>query len=326
MGVDIVTWRSRVGYFSGHTSRRGKFTIPAILVRGQIARATLRLTLLAFTLLVVAGDIESHPGPNGGERGTSKGYTQSQLPFRDNANAERRVTRNSPFAEARSGHKEPDKLDRILDRLDGIGQQMFDIDQKLDREIKLVNERLDVYDDRCAELESQNAVLFDKLSHLEDQSRRDNLIFWGVPEKEGAESWSDCEQTVRSILCDTFKIDSADNDSVVSIERAHRLNGTGHGGKPRGIIVKFGRFKHKQQVTEKARQSKSPDISIRVCDDNSASVRATRNKLRPHIVRMRADYPDKKVFLRYDKLVVDQTVYVPDGDDIQELGRGGRRR
>jgi hypothetical protein len=34
---------------------------------------------------------------------------------------------------------------------------------------------------------------------------------------------------------------------IVSIESAHCLNGTGHGGKPRAIIVKFGRFE--QQVT-----------------------------------------------------------------------------
>jgi hypothetical protein len=86
------------------------------------------------------------------------------------------------------------------------------IDLKLEREIKLVNERLDRCDDRCGDLQAKNSALFEKLSRLEDQSRRDNLIFWGVPEKDGTETWNDCEQTVRSILSDTFKVDSADND------------------------------------------------------------------------------------------------------------------
>jgi hypothetical protein len=85
----------------------------------------------------------------------------------------RRVTRNSSYAEGRSGLQDADKFDRILDRLDGIGQQIFDIDLKLEREIKLVNERLDHCDDRCGDLQAQNSALFEKLSRLEDQSRRE---------------------------------------------------------------------------------------------------------------------------------------------------------
>jgi hypothetical protein len=70
MGIDTETWRGRIGCFSGH-SARDKFIVPAILVRGPLVRATLPIAVLVFTLLVVAGDVERHPGPPKGAKAKS---------------------------------------------------------------------------------------------------------------------------------------------------------------------------------------------------------------------------------------------------------------
>ena len=46
----------------------------------------------------------------------------------------------------------------------------------------------------------ENANLKQRVRKLEDQSRRDNLVFHGITEKEGAnESWDDCEISVKRV-------------------------------------------------------------------------------------------------------------------------------
>jgi hypothetical protein len=143
------------------------------------------MTLLVFTLRVVAGDVERHTGPIRGASGTTNGYTQSQVSFPDNENAERRVTRNSSFSEVSIGLQEANKIDRILDRLDGIGQHIFYIDTKFEREIKLVNERLDGCDNCCAELQAQNYVLFEKMARFQDESRKKHPHISGCTSEKG---------------------------------------------------------------------------------------------------------------------------------------------
>jgi hypothetical protein len=71
---------------------------------GDVSNVTYCIPMYArlFTLLVVAGDVESNPGPTGRGTSSTRGYTQSQLSFRDKK-------------------REEHKFDRILDRLDGIG-------------------------------------------------------------------------------------------------------------------------------------------------------------------------------------------------------------
>ena len=58
--------------------------------------------------------------------------------------------------------------------------------------------------------------LQDKISEMEDRSRRDNISVDGVTEEKG-EAWEDCEIKVLEILRDKFEIED------VTIERAHRL-------------------------------------------------------------------------------------------------------
>ena len=97
--------------------------------------------------------------------------------------------------------------------------------------------------------------------HLEDQSRRDNLIFYGIPESvDGKETWEESENLVRNVMKDTLKVESADMEGNlgIEIERAHRLPRS-HGrhgqqvtteNQPRPIIVKFSRWKHRQKILE----------------------------------------------------------------------------
>jgi regulator of replication initiation timing len=82
-----------------------------------------------------------------------------------------------------------------------------------------------------SELHRTVDALKNKLVNLELQSRRDNLIFSGVPEKK-SESWRDCAEAVQKILKDNFDLVN------VKFESVHRL-GPKVPQRTRHIIAKF---------------------------------------------------------------------------------------
>jgi hypothetical protein len=59
---------------------------------------------------------------------------------------------------------------------------------------------------------------------------------------------------------------------------------------------------------EKARTVK--DGSVRVGEDYSQRVREIRKKLIPHLVRARTENADRRCYIRYDKLVIGDGVFV----------------
>ena len=73
---------------------------------------------------------------------------------------------------------------------------------------------------------------------LESHSRRNNLIFYGIPE-ETNESSAKSESLLYSFLEENLKMEEEDIDGI-SVEGAHRLGKrNANGDKPRPIIAKF---------------------------------------------------------------------------------------
>ena len=79
--------------------------------------------------------------------------------------------------------------------------------------------------------------LTSKVPYLEGQSKRDNLVFFGIPEQQ-EETWDDCKDEVRKVLDENLKLQGALSDTEVGIERAKRI-GKKQQGKTRPIVVKF---------------------------------------------------------------------------------------
>ena len=91
-------------------------------------------------------------------------------------------------------------------------------------------------------------TLTSRMDHLEDQCRRDNLIFYGIGESQENETWDDCENAIKNIIRDKelFQKDQVDDIEIV---RAHRLGQRDNDpNKPRPIIVKFAKFKTKASI------------------------------------------------------------------------------
>ena len=166
---------------------------------------------------------------------------------------------------------------------------------------------------------------------MENQSRRENLIFHGMTETDD-ETWEQSETKVRHFISDDLSL----GDSRISIKRAHRLNTR---KSPRPVIVKFSHYKDKEKVLRRYREKvkelkenqhvnedaaaqdqpseasddREPEslfCGVRVAEDFSARVRKARASLRPFL----RDYLKNKqnAFIKFDKLVIDDVTYVYD--------------
>ena len=141
-----------------------------------------------------------------------------------------------------------------------------------------------------------------KLDSLEDQSRRNNIIFYGIPELEsGVETWEQSEELVRKFMKENLELDS---DSL-GISRAHRLknksgNGDEENATPRPIIVKFDIFKSRQMVLNAS--SKLKDTEFSMSEDFCAKTIEIRKSLIPKMMQARKE--KKFATINYRKLVV----------------------
>ena len=156
-----------------------------------------------------------------------------------------------------------------------------------------------------------------KLDQLENQSRRENLVFHGLKDKSN-ETWEESESNVRKYIFEDLGLD----ETRISVERAHRINTK---SSPRPVIVKFSLFKDKDRVLKAYREKRSneqengsqtsgqdasdrnAERGVRVAEDFSARVRRIRRCLHPFLIDYLKETQD--AYIRFDKLVVNGTVY-----------------
>ena len=184
----------------------------------------------------------------------------------------------------------------------------------------------------------ENQQLRDKVENLEAQSRRDNLMFYNLPEEQH-ETWEQTETKVRQHVKEQLGI-----EEVVEIERAHRLGrrarrATSTEGesapRPRPVIVKFSRYKElvlQEVVLQKARdlakgQSRQSDaegtMPVNVVEDYTQRVREERKRLVPHMLELRRSQPTVKTYLKYDKLVSGRDTFTLDENNrLMKVGNG----
>ena len=107
-------------------------------------------------------------------------------------------------------------MDSFNKRLDGVFKELCDIKSSLQYTQKDVDDLKSLTDNlsiQCKELnddiKSASSSLNNmdgKVDYLENQSRRNNLIFEGIKEFDH-EKWSDSEEKVRKILSENLKFD-----------------------------------------------------------------------------------------------------------------------
>ena len=154
-------------------------------------------------------------------------------------------------------------LEDILSKLEGFNNRFDEMEEKLEAVTEKMEKTIEdqtKIKKESARLARQVRDLEDKLSYLEGQSKRNNLVFDGIPEGKD-ETWDDCEAAVRKILEEKMGMEEAWRDTDIAIERAHRI-GRFSKGRTRPIVVKFANYKHKNNVFKNKSKLQGSDYRI----------------------------------------------------------------
>lgn len=143
----------------------------------------------------------------------------------------------------------------------------------------------------------ENAQINSRLNDLEDRSRRDNLLFYGVQDHP-SETWAESEAHIRNLVSGHLNMALTDD----AIARAHRL-GAFVPNKTRPIIAKFSSFKSKENIL--SQKSKFKTAGVSVGEDFCRATRQSRKKLVEYGKASGQTYS-----LRADKLVINKKKYV----------------
>ena len=176
-----------------------------------------------------------------------------------------------------------DRFSRLEERMETLLVKRLDeFGLKLDENAEKVTACTIQLDEAMLELrrmKKEKEEIIEKLDDLENRSRRNNLVFHGVPEARGEK----CQETVKALLCDFVGI----SPDTIEIERCHRTP-TGPAStadhKPRIIHVAFSTYGMKEKVRKsciaKFKKNKFKEEKIYVSEDFSKRVMNKRkNKL-----------------------------------------------
>ncbi|XP_057314220.1 ankyrin repeat domain-containing protein 12-like [Hydractinia symbiolongicarpus] len=138
----------------------------------------------------------------------------------------------------------------------------------------------------------QLSIYEEKLRHLEDRQRRNNLRIDGLEESE-SESWDDTEKKVVNLFEHKLGL------SNVHVERAHRT-GEKSNGKKRTIVLKLLDYKDKVNILNNSKKLKGTGIYVN--EDYSTSTNQIRANLFKEMKIHREN--GKYAIVLYDRLVV----------------------
>lgn len=244
------------------------------------------------SLLLLAGDIETNPGPPSIEdvmnelRKLSAGQSKLITDMLDLKN----------------------QLLTTDKTLSDLNKRMTDLEGHY-HAISTIRTDLDTIKTDTTEMANQIDRLAAQMDDTENRSRRNNLIFYNIPDPNPKETFAESEEIVTRHCHDHLKFTVDPNH----IERAHRL-GRHTGGHNRPLIVKFNQFKTKESLLSNGPKFKGSNFSVG--EDFSHPVRVARKKLIAFAKSKSTSYS-----LRFKTLHIGTKRYVYDHstDSVQEM-------
>ena len=131
-----------------------------------------------------------------------------------------------------------------------------------------------------------------RLDYLEDQSRRNNLRFDGIPERTG-ENW---EQSTAEIQKVVSKLGIT---REVTIDRAHRVGTRTPGSRPRPIVARFHYFSDRETILKNSNKLKNTNIYVN--EDLCVNSQNLRKAQLPELKQARRD--GKIAYFSHTKLI-----------------------
>ena len=179
------------------------------------------------------------------------------------------------------------ELNKLVTRVKKVEAELAEERRERLRTEKVNAERSELMRVKIAHLEG-------KMDHLENQERRNNLVFFGLEDaSNGKESWEDVSEKVKELVTKKLGVNLERGD----IERAHRL-GRGPG---RPVIAKFASWRKRDEILTNRKRLADTDQYIK--EDFSLMVRQKRKALAPLLKKARDE--GKRVKMIYDHLIVD---------------------
>ncbi|XP_077508998.1 uncharacterized protein LOC144120461 [Amblyomma americanum] len=236
-----------------------------------------------ISLLLLSGDIETNPGP---------------------ASLETVVTELKKLSAGQS---------TIIAEVTDLKNQLLTTDNlisDLSRRIRALEGHYQTIQSLRTEIEGlsthttqatrQLCDLEDRIDEAENQSRRNNLIFYNIPDPDPSETWADSEKLLIR-HCSEFLDITLDPKTI---DRTHRL-GRHEPDRCRPLIAKFALFKTKDEILANGRKFKDTDYSVG--EDFSRRVR----NVRKHLVTF-AKSKTNRFSLRYKTLFIGSRRYIFD--------------
>ena len=212
---------------------------------------------------------------------------------------------------------------RLDDRFEALRAPLVAVQSKLmeqDQKISALDFDVNRAFTDIENLRKENAALAEKLDELENRSRRNNLVIFGIPEPENPSPREDCRKTVSEF----FKFVGLTDEDMVSIERCHRTpthrNEASQRGKPRMIHVGFNSYLAKEKARkvaiQKLKSTQYKGGKIFVAEDLSRHVQELRKKKMERFKQLKTEgkkpffaYPDQ---IRYRDQRTGQLIVVQD--------------
>ena len=243
------------------------------------------LTLLFFgDLIHRCGDVEKNPGPT-----TEIG---------------------APTTRSQTRTAEPTLKDvmSLLQSLDGKFDDMRSDMNELKREYNELKEEVDTLKNELTDLRRSNDDLYnenedlrDRLSkiervtdNLENRSRRNNVLFYGLSKSSADETAEDCECLLKDVL--EKKLELTDQ---VQFDRVHRLGSSQNAP----IIARCTFYQQKLAILKAKPKLKGMNSKVFIGEDFSQRVRDLRKKLTPHLKHLKSE--GKRAVMVFDHIVVD---------------------
>lgn len=257
-------------------------------------------------VLLMSGDVELNPGPKRTQETTP---SETNSPMTDTLQKQF----NDMFVMLQGVNSRTVKMEKDQSSListvndikksqELIESKITDIDKRLtaaeskSSSSDLLQQDLSLLRQMTDSLIDENSRLRASQAELEDRSRRDNLLFYGLTDAH-SETWAQTEEKLLNAVSTSLNF----SISSESIERAHRL-GVFSDNKCRPVMVKFLSFKLKQQILFSSAELKPSGITF--SEDYSVPTRQARRKL------IEFAKTQNSVFkLKYNKLYMNNKTY-----------------
>lgn len=241
-------------------------------------------------LLMLCGDIEENPGPD-------KTLTELiQLVKETNERCIRIETNQSSMSQALSDLKVSHET--VATAVADITVRLQTVEKRIS-DLPNVQQELSITRQSLIRVEQETIDLQARLDEAEDRSRRDNVLFYGLPDVPD-EKAHQSEEKIITMARDRLDVRLSPDD----IARAHRI-GRYLAGKNRPLIAKFSNSKSKMLLLSKKSILRGSGIGL--SEDFSVSTREARKKLTEFGIALKKPFK-----LRYKKLYAQNKCYVYD--------------